>query len=98
MIRLTWALTVFGAQQAARMVPSSSGGPSARPADDLDAIARAVEGRFNGVFRGIYEGGMGWLCALEGREVKSGKPAPSGDAHVTLLTTLQSSNFVQSHR
>jgi hypothetical protein len=70
MVRFSWAMTVFGAQQTARLVaPSSRGAAGASaPAEAFDAVASAMEGQFGGVFRGAYETGRGWLAGRRGAE------------------------------
>ena len=62
MLRFTWAMSVFGAQQAANMVTRSVSG-QAKPAaaDAFDAVVHAVEGQFGGVFRGAYNTGREWI-------------------------------------
>ena len=62
MLRFSWAMTVFGAQQAANLVTGSGSGQATPPAADaFDAVAHAVEGQFGGVFRGAYNTGRDWL-------------------------------------
>lgn len=67
MIRFSWAMTVFGAQQAARLVAPTGrdAATKPKPAEAFDAVASAMEGQFGGVFRGAYEAGKGWLYGHE---------------------------------
>ncbi len=60
MLRLSWAVTVFSAQQAANLVTSAG---TARPAaaDAFDAVTHAVEGQFGGIFRGAYRTVRNWM-------------------------------------
>jgi len=62
MLRFSWAMTVFGAQQAANLVAGTTSG-DAKPvaADAFDAVAHALEGQFGGIFRGAYNTGREWF-------------------------------------
>jgi hypothetical protein len=74
MLRFSWAMTVFGAQQAASLVvPTGPGSAKSGPAEAFDAVANAMEGQFGGVFRGAYETGKGWLRGREEPEVADRK-------------------------
>ena len=57
-LRFSWALAVFGAQQATSCLTRSTPGDG-KPvaANAFDAVAHALEGQFDGVFRGTYEAG-----------------------------------------
>ena len=61
MLRFSWALTVFGAQQAANMVTASPTAQAHAAAHAFDAVANAVEEQFGGVFRGAYKAGREYM-------------------------------------
>jgi hypothetical protein len=65
-IRFSWAMTVFGAQQAVNFFSTRSTSGDTKPvaADAFDAVAHALEGQFDGVFRGTYEAGKQWFPGL----------------------------------
>ena len=65
-LRFSWAMAVFGAQQAANFFSARSTPGDARPvaADAFDTVAHALEGQFDGVFRGTYEAGKQWFPGL----------------------------------
>ncbi len=64
-LRLSWAMTVFSAQQAVNLVRSAASGSRRTAATDaVDAVAHAVEGQVEGVFRGAYEAGREWVPGL----------------------------------
>lgn len=67
MLRFSWAMTVFGAQQAANLVTTSASGQPAAAGQAFDAVANAVEEQFGGVFRGAYRTGREYLPGV-GRE------------------------------
>jgi hypothetical protein len=79
MLRLSWAITAFSAQQAAKLVTSALSGQR-RPAaaDAFDALAHAVEGQFGGVFRGAYKTGSDWIPGLGPRRAE-GADSPALD-------------------
>ena len=62
-LRFSWAMAVFGAQQAANVLLNRSTPGDAKPvaADAFDALAHVIEGQFDGVFRGTYEAGKQWF-------------------------------------
>jgi hypothetical protein len=61
MLRFSWALTVFGAQQAANLVTTSPTAQAHAAAHAFDAVANAVEEQFGGVFRGAYKAGREYM-------------------------------------
>lgn len=64
MMRLSWAMTVFGAQQAANMMrPSKVAESGARMAEALEAIATAIESQFGDGFRTAYQAGSAFALA-----------------------------------
>jgi hypothetical protein len=64
MLRFSWALTVFGAQQAANMVTTSPTAQAHAAANAFDAVANAVEEQFGGVFRGAYKAGRDYMPGI----------------------------------
>ena len=64
MLRFSWALTVFGAQQAANMVTTSPTTQAQAAAHAFDAVANAVEEQFGGVFRGAYKAGREYMPGI----------------------------------
>ena len=64
MLRFSWALTVFGAQQAANMVTTSPTVQAHAAAHAFDAVANAVEEQFGGVFRGAYKAGREYMPGI----------------------------------
>jgi len=63
-LRFSWALTVFGAQQAANMVTASPTAQAHAVAHAFDAVANAVEEQFGGVFRGAYKAGREYMPGI----------------------------------
>lgn len=55
MLRFSWAMTVFSAQQAANLVAGSASGEPRTAAHAFDAVSHAVEEQFGGVLRGAYK-------------------------------------------
>lgn len=68
MIRLSWAMTVLGAQQAANMVtPSKIAKSGTSLATSLDAVTKAIEERLDGGLKSAYRTGSALaLSPLEG--------------------------------
>ena len=67
-IRVSWALTALGAQQAAHLLefrPGRAEDPGLDPkplsTTPFDAVANVVEEQFGGVFRGVYRVGREWV-------------------------------------
>ena len=67
MLRFSWALTMFGAQQTVNLVTASASGQPRAAAQAFDAVTNAVEEQFGGVFRGAYRSGGNCIPGL-GRE------------------------------
>ena len=65
-LRFSWAMAVFGAQQATSFFLTRSTPGDVKPvaANAFDAVAHALEGQFDGVFRGTYEAGKQWFPGL----------------------------------
>lgn len=61
MFRLSWALTVLGAQQAVNLIAQSASGQPFSATHPLDAVTNAAEEQFGGVFRGAYRTGREYL-------------------------------------
>ena len=58
MIRFSWAMAMFGAQQAANVATLSGIGKSSpKAAEAFDAVANSIEEQFGGIFRGAYKTG-----------------------------------------
>ncbi len=58
MVRFSWAMAMFGAQQAANVATLSGiGKASPKAAEAFDAVASSIEEQFGGVFRGAYKTG-----------------------------------------
>lgn len=64
MFRLSWALTVLGAQQAAQLIEAplkkaNEFEPGSKPSatSPFDAVANVAEEQFGGVLRGLYRTG-----------------------------------------
>jgi hypothetical protein len=68
MMRLSWAMTVLGAQQAANMVtPSKMAKSGASMAAAFDAMSGAIEGQFGSGFQRAYRAGSAFaLSPMEG--------------------------------
>jgi hypothetical protein len=68
MVRLSWAMTVFGAQQAANMMtPSKVADSGKNLAATFDAVSHAIEGQFGSGFQSAYRMGSAFaLAPLEG--------------------------------
>ena len=62
-------MAVFGAQQATNFLLARSTAGDAKPvaADAFDAVAHALEGQFDGVFRGTYEASKQWFPGLSSK-------------------------------
>jgi len=75
MLRLSWAMTVFGAQQTANLVAGSASGEARAVSEAFDAVSNAVEEQFGGVFRGAYRTGKEYLPGIghQGPEVADSK-------------------------
>jgi len=67
MLRFSWALTMFGAQQTVNLVTASASGQPRAAEQAFDAVTGAVEEQFGGVLRGAYRSGGDCLPGL-GRE------------------------------
>jgi hypothetical protein len=75
MVRLSWALTILGIQQAAHLVEgrrgsmNESGGRASRPTatTPVDCVLNAVEEQLGGVFRGLYRVGRECLAGVSER-------------------------------
>ena len=72
-LRFSWALAVFGAQQTVNLFSVQRPG-EAKPAaaGAFDAVAHALEGQFGGACRGAYEAGKQWLPGFGKRSEASG--------------------------
>jgi len=68
MLRLSWAVTVLGAQQAVNMMnPSKIATSGSNLAGDLDALTKAIEGQFGSGFQSAYRTTSAFAMApLEG--------------------------------
>jgi hypothetical protein len=66
MLRFSWAMAAFGAQQAVNLFSSQVAPPEAKPAaaGAFDAASHALEGQLGGVCRGVYEAGKQWFPGL----------------------------------
>ena len=65
-LRFSWAMAVLGAQQAAGFLAMRSTPGDVKPvaANAFDAVAHALEGHLDGVFRGTFEAGKQWFPGL----------------------------------
>jgi hypothetical protein len=62
MLRFSWAMTVFGAQQAASVIKAAASVQAkSAAAAAFDAVAHTVEGQFRGVFRGAHDTPRDWF-------------------------------------
>jgi hypothetical protein len=67
MLRLSWALTVLGVEQAVYLVErrknANEFGRASRPraASPVDVVLNGAEEQFGGVFRGVYRMGRDYL-------------------------------------
>ena len=68
MVRLSWAMTVFGAQQAVNMMTPSKVADSGKSlAAAFDAVSHAIEGQFGSGFQSAYKMGSAFaLAPIEG--------------------------------
>ncbi len=65
MLRLSWAMAVFSAQQAVNLVAGGvAGGDRPKASDAFDAVSHAVEDEVRGVFRGAHRTGRDWIPGL----------------------------------
>lgn len=80
MMRLSWAMTVFGAQQAVNMMTPSKVADSGKSlAAAFDAVSHAIEEQFGSGFRSAYRMGSAFaLAPLEG--------LPSGEMNRAMQT------------
>jgi hypothetical protein len=65
-LRLSWAMTVLGAQQAAEIARLGPPRSTTTAAGPVDVLSNAIGERFQGAFRGVYQVGTEWLSDLAG--------------------------------
>lgn len=70
MFRFSWAMTVFGAQQAVNLltIHRTPGEARLAAAGAFDAVAHELAGQFGGVCRGAYEAGKQWLPGFDDKQ------------------------------